>query len=258
MSKKEALMRQLLESIKSDKSIESLIVNRKGIQKDVGLINHYRLHELIPNKWFDWIRRVDAKIMIIGQDWGPYASLLKFINDYEIEKIKLDFDYDKFLFKTFSSRTEKFILKSISKGYFEIFNKEIEQKDWDSFFFTIAVLFTRQGTHFRGSDNFDPKKSLDHSYPYVIKQIEIVKPKIIMPLGGMAWEILSKYYNLQVFGKTITEVINNMPSEGYIKSGEIYLIPNFHPASHVDPKIIHRQFKIIWDIMKQENFFNIS
>ncbi len=251
MQNKEKLMQKLIDSLSRDNKLEKYIVKRKDIELDVGLVNHYALHNQIPNKWFDWVRRADSPIMIIGQDWGPYSALQNFIDDYKIEKTKDDFDYEKFLFNGFSSRTEKFIIRSLTNNYLRIFNKDITQKDWDLFFFTVAVLLTRKGHLFRGNDNFEPKVSLSHSYPYLIKQIEIVDPKLIMPLGGMAWESLAKYFRLD-YGKTITEVINNLPSEGYIKVKDIYIIPNFHPASHVDPKIIDKQFAKIWEIVKQE------
>lgn len=76
--------------------------------------------------------------------------------------------------------------------------------------------------------------------------------EIIMPLGGMAWEILSKYYGLEDKGKTITEVIKGLPEERFYKIGDTFLIPNFHPASHVDPKIIDRQFRKFWEIAMKE------
>lgn len=248
LSKKE-LMQNLIIDLAEDSSIEKILVKRKGQEIDVGLVNQYKLNKLIPNKWFDWLDRVDSKVMLIGQDWGPYIALEKYIDSYNLEKDSSDFDYQDFLFKTFSSRTEKFILNSLTKTFKEKYSKDISKSDWNNFFFTIAVLYTRQGKHFRGSHNFDPKISLDHSYPYVSRQIDIVKPKIIMPLGGMAWEIISKKFDLKDNGKTITEVMNNLSKEQYLKVGDYYIIPNFHPASYVDPKIMVRQFSKIWELV---------
>lgn len=42
---------------------------------------------------------------------------------------------------------------------------------WDRIFFTMAVLFIRQGNLFRGNQNFDPLKSAGHSYKYLARQL---------------------------------------------------------------------------------------
>jgi len=241
-------MRELIKELSFVSQTNNIKAMRKGKVVDLNLINQFSYHKFIPNKWFDWERRANAKIMIIGQDWGPYLALKEFIDDYEIEKILLEFDYDKFLFKTFSSRTEKFIIQAIEKTYFENLKKAITKEIWDEFFFTVSVLFTRQGKLFRGNNNFEPKQSFEISYPYLAKQISIVKPKIIMSLGNMAWESVKRYYNLNEEYKNmnITKVINKVLPKGYIKINDVTLIPNFHPASHVNPKTIYNQFKLLW------------
>lgn len=253
---KKTLMQNLISALAQDNSLDKIIVNRKGVKVDVGLINQYKLHNIIPNKWFDWVNRVDSPIMIIGQDWGPYSALLKYIDDYKIENKTKDFDYDKFLFKTLSSRTEKFIINSLAKNFHQTFNREISMQEWNLFFFTVAVLLTRKGNLFRGNTNFQPQLSLNHSYSYVSKQIDIVNPKIIMPLGGMAWEVVSKKFELDNLGKTITDVINKLPQRKYLKVKDTFIIPNFHPASYVDPKIIDGQFNKIWEIVKLEKILS--
>jgi hypothetical protein len=239
---------KFIENLKLETQVEEIIAQRNGKPTNVGLVNHYKMHDFIPNKWFDWVSRVDSQIMIIGQDWGPYQSLLKYVEDYDIEKVKEGFNYKKFLFKTMSSRTEKFIINSVQDTYKNKFNKEFEFSNWDNFIFTVAVFFTRQGKLFRGNSNFDPVRSLSNSFPYLSKQIDIIKPKIIMPLGTMAWESVIKHFNFQPSLRTLTEVMNNLPQEGCIKVNDTYIIPNFHPASYVDPKIMVKQFSRIWEI----------
>jgi hypothetical protein len=249
MDRKEHLMKNLIDKLSKEEKITNIYARRKGIIKNVGLVNQFGKHEFIPNKWFDWTRRVNAEIMIIGQDWGPYSALTKFVQDYDNEQLLPNFNYDEFLFKTFSSRTEKFIISTLENSYYEHYNKKIDKVIWDNFFFTIAVLFTRQGNNFRGNDNFEPLTSLNLSYPYLTEQIKIVSPKVIIPLGNMAWEVLARYYSLASFGKNITEVVNKSLPKGIIKLDNVTIIPNFHPASHVDPKIIFSQFAKVWEVM---------
>lgn len=245
MTNNQTQMQALVEELKQDTSAEQISALRKGVKAQLGLINHYKLHDLIPNKWFDWVNRADAQIMIIGQDWGPYSALKKYLESYEIESQAPDFDYGSFLFSRMSSRTEKFILKTIKSTYeqkFGTFNENV----WHDIIFTMAVLFTREGDNFRGNNNFDSKQSASISYPYVSKQIEIVKPKIILASGGMAFDVLNRFYNLGFDGQTVTQVINEL-GENVIKSAETIIIPNFHPASHTDPKLQTRIWSKIWE-----------
>lgn len=238
-------MAALVEQLKNDMDAEKITALRKGVKADLGLINHYRIHEIIPNKWFDWVNRAEANIMILGQDWGPYSALKKYVDRYEQESKTPDFNYPKFLFSSLSSRTEKFILKAVEKTYTDKFGK-FDPQIWDDIIFTMAVLFTRQGEHFRGNHNFDPKQSAQHSYQYVSKQIEIVKPKIIITLGGMAFDVVNQYFKLGYDGRTVTSVIEEL-KEDVIKKDDTVIIPNFHPASHTDHKLQMSIWSKIWE-----------
>lgn len=63
-------MAQLIQQLKQNTQIEKISCIRKGEVKDLSLINQFKLHNLLPNKWFDWVAQVDAKVMVIGQDWA--------------------------------------------------------------------------------------------------------------------------------------------------------------------------------------------
>ncbi len=247
-SEKSEKMRSLIEDLKAHTLSEHIVVSRKGIDKDVSLINHYRMHELIPNKWFDWVARSDARIMVIGQDWGPYAALKKYVDDFDLSQDADDFDYHSFLFKTFSSRTEKFIMKAVKETYRNAFGT-FDDSVFDDFFFTMAVLFTRQGTHFRGNDNFDEKRSYEYSYPFVTRQIEIVKPEIIMPIGGLGFKVVNDYFKLGYDKRTLTSVIEEL-GDSVIRVNGTVIIPNFHPASHTSPAFQLQRWAKIWEYYK--------
>ena len=48
--------------------------------RNCSLINIYQNNKFcknIPSIWTDWFNRLDSKIMIIGQDWGPYNDMKK-------------------------------------------------------------------------------------------------------------------------------------------------------------------------------------
>ncbi|MBI2356537.1 hypothetical protein HYV12_00555 [Candidatus Dojkabacteria bacterium] len=243
------LMRELIEDIKSDISPSRIRSNRNGLDTNVSLVNQFRLHKHIPNKWFDWTNTVTkSEIMIIGQDWGPYLVLKEFISSFDESKAN-DIDYyRKFLFKDFSSRTEKFILNTVQETYKDKFNEDFTAEMWDKIFFTMAVLFTRQGKLFRGNQNFDEKKSFEISYPYVKRQIDIVQPKLIIPLGNLAFSVINRYYGLEYTDIKISKIINSLEG-GFIHLNSVSILPNYHPAAHVDPKVQ----KAIWEKMWNSN-----
>lgn len=240
-------MKDLFSELRENTSVTQIRSKRNGGLKDVSLVNQFALHTILPNKWFDWERRVDAQVMIIGQDWGPYTSLKKFVDEYEVEKLNKGFNYDEFLFKKMSSRTEKFILQAIQKTHEEKFHL-FDQNVYHKFFFTMAVLFTRQGTKFRGSEFFDEKKSAEISYPYVARQIEIVKPKVIMPLGNLAFGVVNKYFDLGYTNIKLSNVLGSLKdTNGIIQNDGTTIIPNYHPAAHVSPKMMKENWRKIWE-----------
>lgn len=250
MHDKSSQLKELLLHLKRELAVESMLVKRSGVVKDVGLVNQFKLHTFIPNKWFDWERHLNSEIMIIGQDWGPYSALLPYIKEYDEQKSLSNFDYDKLLFSRFSSRTEKFIVKAIEGTYASKYSKVCPESVWDNFFFTMAVLFTRKGKHFRGNEYFDSSKSAEISYPYVSKQISIVKPKVIMTLGALAFDVVNKYFNLGEREKRISEIIMKYKSTGFIKTlNGTYVIPNYHPAAHVNPKVQLKIWSKLWGLI---------
>lgn len=244
MNPKTIRIRELWKDLAKDETYSKIEARRNGKLVNVGLVNHFRLHDFIPNKWFDWERRVDAPIMIIGQDWGPYVEIKKFVDDYNHYKDRKDFDYEEFLYKTFSSRTEKFIFKAIEETYPKEKKSSLEFSKY--FFFTVAVLFTRKGIHFRGNHNFDPKKSAEHSYQYFKRQLDIVRPSVVMPLGSLALYQTEKYFDLNLKGANLTQKINNL-DKGVIHKAQSTIIPNYHPAAYVNPDLMMTIWSKIWD-----------
>lgn len=178
------------------------------------MVNQYALYKSIPNKWFDWESNLDKKdIMVIGQDWGPFVALEKHIQDYDPTK-----EWSEF----FSSRTEKFLLRSLSGGFERKYKGKITNQDWERIFFTMAVLFCRSGKHFRGSYNFDEKLGMTLSLPFLKQQIELVMPKVILCLGRLAQRQVEQI------------------------SGDWRVVKSFNPAAHVDPKVIREQIELVW------------
>ena len=97
----------------------------------------------------------------------------------------------------------------------------------------------------RPNNNQDPLvEEIEACSSYLERQIEIIQPEIICPLGRYSMEFLMKKFGLSENIKGISQIHGQS-----FKSGEITLIPFYHPAVAVyNPKmkeILKEDFKIL-------------
>lgn len=208
-------------------------LNLKGSnEKDRSLINIFQNHDFcknIPSIWTDWFNRLDSKIMIIGQDWGPYNDMKK-LN----ELLKNDKSNWKELIEYEKSNTKK-LLESYIK---ESSNNKYSLND---IFITNAIMCARKGNNYRG-DNINLKKSTNNCSGYLLNQIDIVKPKVILTLGYYPLLSLSTLYGFNI-EKNLKETIHLYP-EIHIK--DFVIIPLFHPVAQIKKIEQLEQYKRIW------------
>lgn len=204
--------------------------------KEKSLINIYRNYEFsisIPSIWTDWFNRLDSKIMIIGQDWGPYCQMVQFNNLLDNNKSNW-----KEIIELEKSNTKKILenyIKESSNGQYLL----------DDIFITNAIMCARQGNSYRGN-NINLKKSTINCSEYLQNQIEIVKPKVILTLGYYPLMSLSKTLNFKI-DKTLKETIKNYPE---IKIDNLVIIPLYHPVAQVKKQEQLKQYKKIWKFIK--------
>lgn len=196
------------------------------------LINIYQDYNFsinIPSIWTDWFNRLNSDIMIIGQDWGPYNDMKKFYNLLNADKSNW-----KELIESEKSSTkrmlENFISESSNKKY-----------SLDNIYITNAIMCARQGENYRGN-NIDLKKSTLNCSKYLFRQIEIVKPKVILTLGYFPLLSLSKIFGFDI-EKTLKETILKSP-EIIIK--DFIIIPLYHPVAQINKDEQLKQYKKIW------------
>lgn len=200
--------------------------------KGKSLINIYNNHYFctnIPSIWTDWFNRLDSKIMIIGQDWGPYNDMKK-LNDL----LKEDKSNWNELIESEKSNTKKLLEKYIKESS----NNKYSLND---IFITNAIMCARQGDSYRGN-NIDLKKSTLNCSDFLLKQIEIVKPKVILTLGYYPLLSLSNLLNFDI-ERTLKETIRKYPEinkDGYI------IIPLYHPVAQIKKAEQLVQYKKIW------------
>jgi DNA polymerase len=196
------------------------------------LINIYKEKEFcknIPSIWTDWFNRLDSKIMIVGQDWGPYNDMKKFSD----------------LLKSDKSNWQEIIEleKSNTKKLLNYYIKQSSNNNYslDDIFITNAIMCARQGDSYRGN-NIDLKKSTINCSEYLLKQIDIIKPKVILTLGYYSLLSLSKIYNFKI-DRTLKETINKYPE---INVNNYVIIPLYHPVAQIKKSEQLEQYKRIW------------
>ena len=208
------------------------IKNKSG--KDFSLINIYNDYDFCRNRpsiWTDWFKRLDSKLMIIGQDWGPFNDMKMFNEQYIKNPSKSNW---KYLIEQEKSNTKKQL---------EYYIKESSNNTYSlgDIFITNAIMCARKGDNYRGN-NIDLKKSTNNCSEYLMKQIEIVKPKVILTLGYYPIYSLSKTYNFTIC-KTLKDTIINYPE---IKLKDFIIIPLYHPVAQVKKNEQLEQYKKIW------------
>ncbi len=155
---------------------EALVKLRKNHRFPKGLENPSKVNggeydnETQIGPWSKWQGNLDAKIMVIGQDWGD-------INTY-IKNKGSDKDID-----TNKRLRELFLELGIELGPPENPNKT-------DLFLTNAVLGLKQG---KSTDSIKSSWITDGK-DFLERTISIVKPKIIIALGTVAYEALTKIY----------------------------------------------------------------
>lgn len=223
--KEDSFKKLLISMSKCDKC-----TNFKCSQKSlINIYSDYEFSTNIPSIWTDWFHRLNSKIMIIGQDWGPFSDM---------KKLNQSLNQDKSnwteLVESEKSNTKKLLEKYIKESS----NNQFSLND---IFITNAIMCARQGDNYRG-DNIDLKKSTNNCNQYLLKQINIVNPKVILTLGYYPLFALSKIYNFKI-EKTLKATIFKYPE---IKIKDLIIIPLYHPVAQVKKFDQLQQYKRIW------------
>jgi uracil-DNA glycosylase len=82
----------------------------------------------------------------------------------------------------------------------------------------------------RPTNNRDPKSNeIDLYSPFLIKQIEIIKPRVIVPLGRLSMAFIMKYFGLEKDLDVIGKIRGNIFKVDK-KFGDFVIVPLYHPA----------------------------
>jgi uracil-DNA glycosylase len=234
--------------------------NRKNSKSNTcdGLINYFtekNIYLNIPSIWTDWVNRIDSKIMIIGQDWGPYVDMEKYNSRY---KKLVDKGEDKEIAwknilnekesRTKSLMTDFLVSSAIKQGIY------VDERIMESCFVTNAVLCARKGKNYRGTGNFSAKFCTENCSELLDKQINVIKPLVVITLGYWPFYSICKYHNISMF-KTLKENISHysLNNEHIInishENKPIYVVPAYHPVAQVKKEEQISVYEVVWKIL---------
>lgn len=213
---------------------------KKKNGRDCSLVNIYRdefFGKSIPSIWTDWYRRLDSKIMIVGQDWGPFVDMEKLYDSYlaspTFKNWKVLIDREKSLTKKMLT---KFLVESAKICHATI--------SMDDIFITNAIMCARRGNNYRG-DNIDLLKSTIYCSGFLKRQVEIVKPKVIVTLGYYPLLSFATVYGFNISHK-LSDVIRDMP---VIKQEDFVIIPCYHPTAQIKSEVQLARYQTIWHFL---------
>lgn len=223
---KKELFNELLNSLYECNKCTNFKCKEKSL---INIYDDYNFSSNIPSIWTDWFNRLDSKIMIIGQDWGPYNDMKKLNSQLKDNKSNWNE-----LIESEKSNTKKLLENYIKESS----NNKFTLND---IFITNAIMCARQGDNYRGN-NINLKKSTLNCSDFLLKQIEIVKPKVIITLGYYPLLSLS---NLMKFNieKTLKMTIKKYPE---INKEDFIIIPLYHPVAQIKKSEQLEQYKRIW------------
>lgn len=212
------------------------------------LINFYqdpKFYFNIPSIWTDWLDRSNARIMIVGQDWGPYIDMCKSHNRYA------DYigDGHNELWKKIVREPESMTNRMMTKYIIESashYNIQIDTSIMDCIYVTNAVLCARQGSNYRGNDNFAPKKHTENCTSFLLEQIRTIQPLAVVLLGYWPLYSICKAVGKPVY-KTLKEMLSSYNSPtSLIQIDETYIIPVYHPAAQISKDEQLKYYDMLW------------
>lgn len=236
--------------------------NRKQNQETLydGLINFFYDKEIylnIPSIWTDWINRSDSKIMIVGQDWGPYTDMQSAFERYRklFSIVKNEKEAWRSIVNQKESMTKSLMTEFIVRSAAN-YDINLNESIMESFFVTNAVLCARKGNNYRGSDNFSAKFCTENCSYALNKQIETIKPLIVITLGYWPFYSICKTHNIFVY-KTLKE---NLLHYGLNKENILtipvgnqfaYILPVYHPVAQIKKEEQIALYSVMWELLLQ-------
>lgn len=190
---------------------EKLVIKRKSFTfLDKELTNPsktiFDINEIEP--WAQWQNNLDAKILLIGQE---YCDL----DTYNNVQAKVERFPNKYEYPANKNLNEYFKILEYDIGHPLVPNKN------NPIFFTNAVMGLKTPPM---SANFKISWLKESRNEFLIPLINIIKPQIIITVGSMAIKTIGAIYNFKV--NSLAQMVANSPI--CLPEKNIMIFPVFH------------------------------
>lgn len=199
-------------------------VREKLMQEPAGMLGCPECNEI--NLWAYWQggeNHLDAKILLVGQDWGAIATpeRQKWLSRIQVDADDCDyFGEDNNTFET----DQNLITLFRSIGY------DIETRKYPALFFTNYAIGYRGD---RDTGTIPLKNWLKESEPYMRRLIEIVQPTVVLCLGKDVYQAVCALdsYHKAIRYKTWNSCIEAGGTQVSINEQvTVHAVPLAHPG----------------------------
>lgn len=169
--------------------------------------------------WNDVFQNYDAKLMIVGQDWGNKKYLQTFLSQHNGHLPEPANYWEK------GNPTWKNLMFFLHGAGFKAVDGAYRFSD---IYLTNALLCIRKGP-------MSGNKGLDNNwfhkcFEFLKEQIKIIKPKIIATLGKNVFHVFEKEYALSP--STIPKSFRDVVAKRYKTPDGIVIFPLYHTGSY--------------------------
>ena len=109
-------------------------------------------------------------------------------------------------------------------------------------------MCARSGHNYRGN-NINLNKSTYYCQEFLKRQIEIVKPKVVLTLGYYPLKSLSELYNFSI-EKNLKDTVFKTP---IVQEKEFVIIPLYHPVAQIKQEEQLKQYQKIWKYLERKD-----
>lgn len=166
--------------------------------------------------WNDVFQNYNAKLMIVGQDWGSCEYLQKFLKYHKWELPESKEYWEK------GNPTWENLMCFLHEAGFKTDDGAYRFSD---IYLTNALLCLRKGKQMSGDKGLD-KCWFHYCFKFLEEQIKIIKPKIIATLGQNVFQVFANEYGLGL-PKSFNEAVAKPKP-----FNEIVIFPLYHTGSY--------------------------
>lgn len=151
----------------------------------------------ILNCWNFWHGSLDAKIMVVGQDFGHFPSLTNDSESYSFRKCLDDRAYTDI--NDMASPTDRTLAKLFRDNLgLEIIEAVNSEPNPDLYFTNLMCCYRRQNTPVSGDAGYSLRCAHYCAEAFMGKLLDIIRPQVMIVLGRNTFKALSHVKDMEL------------------------------------------------------------